>query len=181
MNTYSPITNPSFIGREYTQNDEVVEYELNGFHCLSPTESRKLKNYAMSLEETDEEYEKSIFDGEEDDDEYVCHVRVAEAVQHALCLQRFFARQRAARKAVAPAPVKIPEVMEADEVVRYSFRPARKRLQTSTYRPSRNARKPFIGCRTLHTDYSDDNRLELRLVAVDIYDARGTSRRVRIG
>lgn len=97
--------------------------------------------------------------------------QVAEAVKDALELQKFFARQ-----------AKIPEMIEADEVMRSSFRPARKKLETSTYRPSRNARKPFIGCRTLRTGDSDYDRLELQLVAVDLYyDASEITRRIRIG
>ena len=119
MNTYAPIKNPSFVGREYTQDDEVVEYELNGFHYLSPTESLKLEDYFASLEETDEERDEDedgddcvgTYDGcdyEDYDYEHSTLARVTEAVQDALDLQEFFARQKTTEKAVI-IPVIIKE------------------------------------------------------------------------
>lgn len=43
MPGYTVVTNPSFFPAEVFTDDEVVEYELDGFHFLSDLESRKLQ------------------------------------------------------------------------------------------------------------------------------------------
>jgi len=104
--SYTPIKNVSFVAREYWGcDDELTERELfedfggdnyvvsGNFLYLGITRSED--GCEPLTEESPEEYDECIHDGmDEDEGDGEDKVRVAEAVRHALRLQKFFRRQR---------------------------------------------------------------------------------------
>lgn len=177
MTGFYPIKNLRQCGAEMDPRgeDEHLEDALRGFHFVSRAEAKGLRNLDFSATEEPEYDEEPEQDFAEDAHDFIeGEGVVADGVSEALELQRFFAKREkreCVKEVLAEAedwpPEPEVEELEVTEVIRH-VHVWRSYISSSTYRPTRNARKPFVGSRTLKTASFDFDTARFSVVAVEV-------------